>query len=556
MESHVEYGYIQNMNTPAFRQLFLPDDPGLIRIIAGFWQVDTGSGNVEDWINKIQVAMQSSTMWEELAANLPSEPKSAFEELRTSGGVRSWSEFSHRFGEIREMGAGRRDRERPQDHPENISEYLYYRGLFGRLFLPDGGILREYVCIPAELLSTASMQPVQTIERYGQPAGKASFKSMQPIPDQILDHCTILLAAIRSGIPMESLSDRAWAAGIPFLGAMLTAAEILDPKGSPHPAATKTFLEEPREQALSFLLSNWLNSRELVELSLIPGLTLEGAWNIDPLRVRNSVLAQIGTCPKSTWWGLNSFLTGIHAHRPDILRESGDYDLLYIRQADGKEWKGFSSWFQVEGRLISFFLAILGWFGLAELGFSEGGASLQAFKLTADFDERIQLKSTPKFPPENGKLSLTSTGQVLVSRRTPRVVHYQVARYCDWGKEEPQGWKYRMTSASLSRAQAKGLQVKVLIPILQANSSAAIPPALLKSLQNWEKFGSQAKLERQVLLRVTHAEIIDALLVGRSASLLGERLNPLTILVRPGREQQVLDELARQGFLGETRLDV
>ena len=92
--------------------------------------------------------------------------------------------------------------------------------------------------------------------------------------------------------------------------------------------------------------------------------------------------------------------------------------------------------------------------------------------------------------------------------------------------------------------------------VLESGGASPIPPAVLNFIQNWEKFGPQARFERQVLLRVTQSEILDALLASPAAAWLGERLNSETILVKPGKEQQVLDQLARLGFLSESRLDV
>ena len=91
---------------------------------------------------------------------------------------------------------------------------------------------------------------------------------------------------------------------------------------------------------------------------------------------------------------------------------------------------------------------------------------------------------------------------------------------------------------------------------MESGGATPIPPAVLKFIQNWEKFGPQVRFERQVLLRITQSEILDELLASPAAAWLGERLNGETILVKPGREQSVLDQLARLGYLAESRLDV
>ncbi len=163
--------------------------------------------------------------------------------------------------------------------------------------------------------------------------------------------------------------------------------------------------------------------------------------------------------------------------------------------------------------------------------------------------------SSPR-PKENGKIAVASTGQILVAPLAPRVAHYQLARYCQWGREDERGCRYRVTAASLARARAQGLNARKLPAVLESGGASPIPPAVLNFIQNWEKFGPQARFERQVLLRVTRARILDELLASPAASSLGERLNSETILVKPGREQPVLDQLARLGYLAESRLDV
>ncbi len=541
---------------PDFLQLFPPQDPDLLRIVAGFWHLDLQGENPHAWAEQISAAMRDPAARDEVLDALPPQVLAAFQDLVTRQGIRPWPEFAREFGEIREMGAGKRDRERPHENPASISEALHYRGLIGRVFLPEGGVLREFICIPAELLHEGGKEGGTSSMPLGKPSAPGMHAFVQPASDRILDHATVLLAALRSGIPISSLADHPWASDMPFLQSLLTAAGILDPNANPHPEKTRAFLAEPREGAFSHLIQYWLAAPALEEWKFLPGIILSGTWGADPLRARRRILELFAALPRQTWWDQESFISAVRSRQPDILREGGDYDRWYIRDEQGTEYRGFDSWIKVEGSLLRFFVSLLNGFGLADLGRTSTNEPAGAFRLCADLEDRLAGKTVFPSPKENGRIAVTSTGQILVAPFAPRVAHYQLARYCQWGKEDQRGCRYRITSSSLSRAREQGLSAKKLPPVLESGGASPIPPALRNFIQNWEKFGAQAHFVRAVLLRVTQPAILDELLASPAASSLGERLNPETILVKPGKEKQVLDQLARQGHLADSRLDV
>ena len=45
-----------------------------------------------------------------------------------------WAGFTRQFGDVREIGAGKRDREQPYLAPASAAEVLFYRGLLERAF--------------------------------------------------------------------------------------------------------------------------------------------------------------------------------------------------------------------------------------------------------------------------------------------------------------------------------------------------------------------------------------------------------------------------------------
>ena len=120
--------------------------------------------------------------------------------------------------------------------------------------------------------------------------------------------------------------------------------------------------------------------------------------------------------------------------------------------------------------------------------------------------------------------------------------------------EERTEYLYRITPAALERAKAQGLRATQLIGLLRRHSDGPLPPMLVQALERWENSGTQAFVERAVLLRVTSPEILAALRKTRAARCLGDALNETTVLVRPGMEEQVLAALAEIGYLAEAKL--
>jgi hypothetical protein len=74
-------------------------------------------------------------------------------------------------------------------------------------------------------------------------------------------------------------------------------------------------------------------------------------------------------------------------------------------------------------------------------------------------------------------------------------------------------------------------------------------------LERWEEQGSQARLERLLVLRLSSAEILQELRASRAARFLGEPLGPTAVIVKPGTREKVLAALAEMGYLGESRLE-
>jgi hypothetical protein len=132
----------------------------------------------------------------------------------------------------------------------------------------------------------------------------------------------------------------------------------------------------------------------------------------------------------------------------------------------------------------------------------------------------------------------------------PRSIRYQVARFCAWEGLAQGDYQYRLTPSSLERARRQGLGSHHLLVLLRRHAMA-LPPNLVKALEEWETNGSPAHIERLIVLRVKDPEIIQKLRNSRAARFLGDSLGSTTVVVKPGAFEKVLAALAELGHLAD-----
>jgi hypothetical protein len=537
-ETRRQVKYLQ-IAMPNLYQAFLQRDLGHLRIVAGMWGVELESQEADSAAEELAAAMLDRELAQEMMESLPAEAFAALQALTASDGKIEWSVFARRFGEIREMGAGRRDRERPHLNPISPAETLFYRGFLAKAFFDSEKGAREFAYIPEDLRKLlpaegAREKPAQPLGRPATPVEKA-FEI--PASDRILDDATTLLAALRMGTP-ELQPD-------PPLTALLTTAGILK-KGAPQAEKVKTFLEASRAAAFDALVEAWKSSETFDELRLIPSLICEGEWRNQPQAARRFLLNLVNAIPKNKWWSVAAFVRAIKEKYPDFQRPAGDYDSWFIkRAADGQYLRGFAYWDQVDGALIKYFIQTLQWLGLADLAAPESGKEAAAFRLAP-------LKVEPS--ALNEKIAIGSNGKIVVPRFFSRAARYQISRFCEWEESKTDEYQYRVTARSLARAKEQGLQAGQLLALLVKHTKSAVPPALAKALKQWEAHGAEAQIKSLLVLRVARPEILDELRKSKAGKFLGELLSPTAVVVKRGAEDKTLAALAEMGLFAEIEL--
>ena len=531
---------------PDLFESLLKQDFGHLRIIAELWGIELDSTGENAAREELTISLLEPDLLTELVDTLPPEADSAITELVNSGGRIPWPTFTRRYGEIRDAGAGKRDREKLYLQPASVTETLYYRGLLARAFFETKKGPQEFAYIPDDLLALLDREEQEDLDdEQAEPLGRAASPGERGIEihasDSILDDATTLLAALRLGIdPPETRIPKE------VLQALLETANLTQGY-APQPEPVKAFLESPRPDALRTLQSAWVESETFNELHLMPGIVCEGEWKNEPQETRDFLLNLLDALPEGKWWSVTAFIRDIKQKYPDFQRPAGDYDSWFIKRAsDGLFLRGFSNWDLVDGALVRFFITgILHWLGQVDLCTAETSGEVTSFRVT----------NSPVTLKEDKKINISSQGLISVPRLAPRAVRYQVSRFCTWEEEKEEFYRYRVSTTSLTRAREQGLKVEHLLALLARTSDAGIPPSLAKALKRWEATGTEARVQTQIILRVSKPEILEEMRKSKAAKFLGEVLSPTTVIVKSGAVPKVMEALTELGLLAEVATD-
>jgi hypothetical protein len=553
---------------PTLIQSLQGRDLGHLRIVAGLWGVELLPAEHEAALKELSAALLDPHLVREVVDSLSVEAQSALARLAEAGGKMPWAAFARSFGEIRETGPGRRDREQVYLNPVSIAETLFYRAFLARAFFDTPNGAQEFAYIPDDLEEFFKHNPqsilqeppkydggqeqertgghmgtqgrtfvVEKSEPLGRMATPRDREHIIPVTDHILDDATTFLAALRMGLEAPEMQIP-----VGMVNEFLKTAGIVAGDAA-QPGQVKSFLEMSRLQALALLTKAWRESESLNELRLVPGLVCEGEWTNQPRATREFLFHLLETLPEGKWWSLHAFIRAIKDKFPDFQRPAGDYDSWFIKRvSDGTFLRGFERWDEVEGALLRYFITgPMYWLGVVELARPEENEIVTAFRVN---DKRVT-------SDEKGKLTVSSNGRISVPRLVPRVARYLIARFCEWEPAKPDEYRYRVTTGSLKKAGEQGLKVGSLLSLLARNAASEIPPAFIKALKRWELKGTEARVEIQTILRVARPEVLDELHKSKAGRFLGESLGPVTVVVKPGAQSKVLAALVELGLLAE-----
>ncbi len=544
---------------PDLKESFRGRDLGFLKIVASCWGIALEAPNAEAARIQLADSMLQDDLAQEIIDALPVQSRQALTELAAHDGRLPWSLFRQHHGEIRQMGPARRDREQPDRNPQSAAEILWYRALIGRAFFetPDGP--EEFVYIPSDLLDQIPSGAAKAPQDLGRPATPAERTDPRPGTDHLLDLATSYLAALRIGEP----DWVAPSARREFLHALLVSAGMLSETGQLSRDRMAEFLSARRPAAWGELVQTWLQSAQVDELRLLPGLRAEGDWKSEPLKTRRTVLGFLADIPTASWWSLGALIGSIKDRHPHYQRPDGNYDRWYIRRAGTETYlRGFESWDLIDGTLVRYLICgPLHWLGLVDLAgapaplWPDGENVPLAFRFPAE--KRGVLSG--KRPRPTGrrreiKIHVRSDGRIDIPRQAARTARYQVARFTVWLSENQYEFRYQLTPSSLEAARHQGLRVQHLLSVLSKHSDG-IPPNVSRALWTWEKEGAHARIEKISVLRLATPEMLRELRGSRARRFLGDLLGPTAVVLKPGTEDRVLALLAEMGWLAEISAD-
>jgi hypothetical protein len=591
---------LNSRKLPNLNQSLQGQDLGQLHIIAELWGIEFSAPDLKAGIKNLLPRLLDADFIEGVVAELPDPAREALDDLIRHSGCFPWAFFLRRYGTLREMGPGRRDREKPYLNADaSPVEMLWYRGLIGRAFFDTSEGPLEFAYIPRDLLTLLPIPEDRPRKPLGRSATSTERVFFLPVNDWIVDDVCTLLAALRMGIPAEDitaflrLGREAYSTPYPLtpevLKSLLTTAGLINEAGLPVPEPVRIFLESTRAEALAFLVSAWLNSSEFNELHLLPDLLCEGQWVNDPYQTRQAIIdfiiggTQVKGIPageesssesetakpdprnplslKRLYWSLDAFISDVHVEYPDFQRPVGDYDSWYIRdRTTGEYLRGFEHWKAVDGTLIRYLvIGPLHWLGLVDLATAEAPQgdkviSVTAFRVSDWASDLLNHKAPRSLQAEEDLIIVDSEARLVLQAHVPRTVRYQIARFCSWVHQLDGTYHYRLTPASLETARQGGLMVHHLLALLNRYAKV-VPPSVVKALNRWERSGSQARMERHIVLRLSNPDLLKAVRQSRASRFLGEPLGPTTVVVKPGAWKKVIAILAEMGYLGEADLE-
>ena len=535
---------------PDLRHRLQSHDFGFLKIIGGIWGLDLHAPDARAGLPELLRHMLAPAQVQEVVEALPDDARQALDTLILHSGWMPWSRFTRRYGVLREVGPGKRDREKPYLNPFSPTEVLWYRGLIGRDFLRRAGDLQECAYIPDDLLellpSVAASGPLPP----GRAASPGEIAHIRRVSDRILDHCCTLLAALRLEDPQRSPALASWQTPYGVVHALLAAMKLITSSEQPVSEDARPFLEMSRGEALAWLVRGWRESPLFNELRLIPGIKCEGSWHNDPSIARERIIAFLSEIPEKSWWNLDSFIKAIYEREPDFQRPAGDFDTWLVSDAlSGDSLSGIQHWADVDGALLRFLITgPMHWLGLIDLASPTEGKAVTAFRFSDWFERLILGQPYQDAPEETQLIEIKSDGILIASSLTPRLARYQVSRFCLWIAEAQGQYTYQLTPASLKAAAQQGLTIAHLESLFKKYAQT-IPPNLLQALRQWDQHAGQVRICPGVILQVETPHIMQALRDSPAGRFIEEPLGPTAAIIHPDAIGRIRAALARLGYL-------
>lgn len=538
---------------PSFSQSLFREDYDRIKIIYSLWGEEGSFRDVPSGIQLLENKISSPAYFEGLFQDLDLEAQLALQDLAGHDGRITWTTFLLRYGEFREMGVSRRDREKPFENPISTTEYLYYRGLIARGHFPTSRGILEHAYLPDDLVDLVPAKKNQK-KILGRPARITEMPNTKKVGRLLMEtFCTYLICK-RNEMALDEMTylDEEWILFPDQMEVFAHEMGLIDKNGDPIPPAVKTHLSTPIQSLLTQSFVKWRESETLHELALLPNLEFDELPIYDAKNTRRFILNAISDVPKDTWWHLDSFIGDIQQSVPDFLRIHGNFDAWLIRDRHSKKLlSGVEYWDDIEGALMRFVVGqVLFGFGFVDIGMSELGV-VSAFRLNEWAEQLLANQPVAEDFEEINKVTMNSEGTIETYANTERVVRYQIGRFADWAGKRNQRYQYQINAGSLEMAEAQDLRPNQLVRLLATSLEGSIPPNIVKAIEEWEKYGTEVKIQQVTVLNVTSESLLQKILNSPAQKYLGGVLGKTSVVINEGAEDKVMKIVNSLGYFSE-----
>ena len=535
---------------PTIKNLLHNHDEDVQRSILARWGFELPAElTVRDLQEFSETAIKEGVLLE-IVQTLPEDARVSLLDLLKKGGKMPWSQFSRTYGEIRVMGAGKRERLHPEREPVNESEVLWYSGLIGKAFFKTKPEPVEFAYVPDEILALLKDFIVDQGKRVGKELVLLKGCSIQHAQDYILDDLCTLLAGLRMGFELDAILPMRGVFSRLELVQFLASMKLFQKKTGLAIEAVQEHLTKPRLAAYYDVLQNWQQSRMIQDVLFIPELDFGKNPHIDFLTVRQRTLSIFKKIPVDTWWDLKEMIQDIKTTQPEFLRVAGDMEAWYVQNRDsGASLSGFEHWNEVEGAFLVFFAEkILHGLGLCDLAVDRKSGKVLAFRW---IEARKALLETPVLSQEEetGPFYSLAQGNLFMSPACSRSLRYQIARFCEWKGMRRGEYQYQVNPASLQLAAGQGLQVNQFTALLKKHQTQDAAPGLLNALQRFEKNGEFARIHASILLRIEDAAVMRKIKQSEVDKYIVEELNATTLLIDKKGIEHFQAKLTELGYL-------
>lgn len=533
-------------------------DEDILNMIAEAWGIDLQLDVKKNTAEQIATLIRLDQTMDEIFHSLSDKSLRGLNALVTDKGEIPWDQFTRKYGELREMGAGRRERERPDRTPVSVTETLFYKALIGRAFFETSQGLREFAFIPDEFYQFLKPAKPQVLSDSIKPVPTHLVEKTLLTNDHIIDHACTVLAGLRVGYTIEELEH--FTPGIPviFLVNLLEGTKIITGRLEPFSEKVKRFLEVARGTALTHLAKAWKTNQEIDELDWIETLEFEGQRKNKPQVPRSQFLDLVQNLPDESWFGIQEFCGWVYQYHPDILRSGGEYDAWFIKnRATGEYIKGFENWQQVEGEYLrTMILKPLFWMGFVDLGKTSSDTIPTVFRKSKWFNTLMagQELNYPAIQKKN--FEFEKSGRLIIERFFPRDIRYQIARCCEWVSVRGHKFTYYLSPRAFFRMEQQGLKVSQLVALIIRYARKPVPQNIMLALERWEKHGQEADIDRILVLKVKSASILDQLMASPAKKYILSQQNSTTAEIAADSAPYIKAALLDMGVFAEIMPEV